>query len=51
LNTGTFGIPLEGFGFTNNPKILFSPPKYSDCIFSSNEGKQTIVQIRANYFL
>lgn len=24
-----FGIPLEGFGFSNNPRILFGPPSFA----------------------
>jgi uncharacterized protein (DUF2141 family) len=51
LNTGTFGIPLEGFGFSNNPKILFSAPKFAECSFAVIESRQTVVQVRANYFL
>lgn len=38
LNLGMFGIPLESFGFSNNPKIRFSAPRYADCSFNLIEG-------------
>lgn len=38
LNLAMFGIPLESFGFSNNPKIRFSAPKFADCSFSLIEG-------------
>lgn len=31
LNTNRLGIPQEGFGFTNNPRIIFGPPTYRKC--------------------
>ncbi|MFZ9519243.1 MAG: DUF2141 domain-containing protein [Silvanigrellaceae bacterium] len=51
LNTGSFGIPLEGFGFSNNPRILFSAPSFSECSFAINDAKQTTIQIKVNHFL
>lgn len=34
LNTGAFGIPKEGFGFSNNPPIRIGAPKFSECAFT-----------------
>lgn len=42
LNTGAFGIPLEGFAFSNNPKIRFSAPKFNDCSFMASETNVTL---------
>jgi len=33
LDTGFFGIPKEPFGFSNNPKLRFGPPKWKDIRF------------------
>ena len=47
LNSGAFGIPLEGFGFSNNPKVRIGGPKFNECIFPLIESQQTLsVEIR-----
>ena len=33
LNTGLFGIPTEGFGFSNNPAVRPGAPKFNECGF------------------
>jgi uncharacterized protein (DUF2141 family) len=34
------GIPKEGYGFSNNPKIMFGPPSFDDCaIYFTNNSK------------
>jgi uncharacterized protein (DUF2141 family) len=30
INTGTFGVPLEGFGFSRNPAITTRAPSFSE---------------------
>ncbi|MEN9810802.1 MAG: hypothetical protein RLZZ488_2369 [Pseudomonadota bacterium] len=50
LNTGAFGIPLEGFAFSNNPKIRFSAPKFAECAVAPTDGVQTL-SIDMKYFL
>jgi uncharacterized protein (DUF2141 family) len=50
LNTGAFGIPLEGFGFSNNPKIRFSAPKYSECVVQPTDSPHNL-SIELRYFL
>jgi len=32
------GIPKEGFGFSNNPKMTFGPPSFEKTIFNLNES-------------
>ncbi len=38
LNTNAFGIPSEGFGFSNNPGITFGLPSFSSIKFSVTAG-------------
>jgi len=49
LNTNIFGIPQEGFGFSNNPSIGFSAPTYEECEFTIEEGVTLIVPIELIY--
>jgi uncharacterized protein (DUF2141 family) len=41
LDTGMFGIPKEGYGFSNNARGTFGPPSFVD---SSFEVKGNVVQ-------
>ena len=34
MDTGLFGIPREGFGTSNNPKVRTGPPHFSDASFA-----------------
>lgn len=38
LDTGIFGIPTEGLGFSNNAKGSMGPPKYKDASFAFPGG-------------
>jgi uncharacterized protein (DUF2141 family) len=50
INTNSFGIPIEGFGFSNNPTILTGPPKFNQAaVFVA--GSNTDLQIKMQYFL
>lgn len=33
LNRNSLGMPTEGYGFSNNPIVRNSPPKYEECLF------------------
>lgn len=50
LNRNFVGIPTEGFGFTNNPKILNGPPKFNDSAVLV-AGSSTNTQINLQYLL
>ncbi len=39
LDKNMFGIPSEDYGFSNNAKGTFGPPKYEDAKFNLNESK------------
>lgn len=43
MDKGTFGIPKEGYGFSNNAKGMFGPPSYEDTEFTfEGDVKMTI---------
>jgi uncharacterized protein (DUF2141 family) len=42
MNKGSFGIPEEGFGFSNNPEIGFSSPSFDETKFALSEPKATV---------
>lgn len=50
LNSNSFGIPTEGFGFSNNPLILTGPPKFNDAAVLV-AGPSTDIQIQLQYLL
>ncbi|WP_404789754.1 DUF2141 domain-containing protein [Altericista sp. CCNU0014] len=48
LNKGSFGIPEEGFGFSNNPEIGFSAPSFTETKFKVSNAPAK-VQIKFRY--
>ncbi|MBI1308171.1 MAG: DUF2141 domain-containing protein [Bacteroidetes bacterium] len=48
MDKNFFGLPEEGFGFSNNPTIGMSAPKFSDCSFSFKASGYS-VGIKAKY--
>jgi uncharacterized protein (DUF2141 family) len=48
LNKGSFGIPEEGFGFSNNPEIGFSAPSFAETKFKVS-GTPSRVEIKFRY--
>ena len=50
LNCNFLGIPTEKFGFSSNPIIKNSPPKFSDSAITV-VGKNTYIQIKLQYIL
>ncbi|WP_442936973.1 DUF2141 domain-containing protein [Nostoc sp.] len=49
FNSNAFGIPEEGFGFSRNPEIRTSAPKFSEAAFLV-AGPNTNIQIQLKYF-
>lgn len=41
------GLPLEGVGLSNNPKMGFGPPKYRSAVITPRPG--TVVRIKMAY--
>jgi uncharacterized protein (DUF2141 family) len=50
LNTGFLGIPKEGFGFSQNPRIGTRAPRFRDTAFLIS-GESTKIQIALKYLL
>jgi uncharacterized protein (DUF2141 family) len=47
LDTRMFGIPKERYGFSNNAKGSFGPPKYSAAVFIlDSEKKQITINLK-----
>lgn len=49
LDTNAFGMPTEGFGFSNNPRITFGPPSFATSSLLVGQAEGT--GIRMKYFL
>ncbi|MBS9384907.1 MAG: DUF2141 domain-containing protein [Dolichospermum sp. BR01] len=48
LNSNSFGMPTEGFGFSNNPLVLTGPPKFNDSAVVV-PGPNTDIKIQLQY--
>jgi uncharacterized protein (DUF2141 family) len=42
LETGMFGKPKQGYGFSNNPSSTFGPPGFSAAAFQYGGGNQSL---------
>jgi uncharacterized protein (DUF2141 family) len=45
LDKGMFGIPLEKYGFSNNPSTFAGPPSFKKCSFKFDENKNMELKI------
>jgi uncharacterized protein (DUF2141 family) len=50
LNTNAIGAPIEGFGFSNNPKIYFGPPSFKKARFTIKATAKKNLSIRLKHF-
>lgn len=48
LEVNWLGIPKEGFGFSNNPIMIFGPPSFIKTLFEINESK--VINSNPKYF-
>lgn len=47
LNLGFFGIPTEGFGFSNNPGLRIGAPSFQESSFNfSEDGQDVVIDLR-----
>ena len=46
LDRGLLGIPVEGWGVSNNPKRGFGPPRHSKILFELEESKEILIRIK-----
>jgi len=44
LDTNLFGVPTEPYGFSNNAKGRFGPPKFSDMLFTPSMATQMTIE-------
>lgn len=47
LNTGFMGIPKEGYGFSNNPRVAFGAPDFETVLIQVNADSS--IEIKAKY--
>lgn len=43
------GLPVEGFGFSQNPTLYFGPPKYKECVFTKKGN--SVQNVKMKYYL
>ena len=48
IETGAFGKPKQGYGFSNNPSSGFGPPSFSSAAFQYGGGQQSM-QVSLQY--
>lgn len=46
LDTNFLGIPKEGFGFSNNPLVLFGPPSFDKTKVEVKMGSEIIIKMK-----
>jgi uncharacterized protein (DUF2141 family) len=49
FDTGLFGIPTEGYGFSRNAHAPFGPPDFEDCVLVMKPGQHQRLRIRIRY--
>lgn len=46
LDTGSYGIPIEKYGFSNNAKGAMGPPAFQDCMITIEEDTEINITVR-----
>ena len=46
METNSFGMPEEGYGFSNDAYGLFGPKSFSEWLFEFNDDKKIILKIK-----
>ena len=46
LDTGSYGIPVEGYGFSNNAKVKMGPPDFQDCMITIEEDTEINITLQ-----
>lgn len=46
MDTGTFGIPLEGYGFSNDARGFMGPPDFEDELFSLEKNTTMVLETK-----
>jgi uncharacterized protein (DUF2141 family) len=46
LDDNWFGVPTEPYGFSNNARGSFGPPKYEECIFDPTKKNEITIYLK-----
>lgn len=46
MDTGNFGIPLEGYGFSNDARGFMGPPDFEDELFSLEKNTTMVLETK-----
>lgn len=46
LDTGEYGIPLERYGFSNDPEIVMEAPSYEKCSFRFDADMKLVINLK-----
>jgi len=46
LDSNFVGMPVEGFGFSNDAKAMFGPPSYEKCVFNHQADQQITIHLK-----
>ena len=46
LDTNFFGVPKEGYGFSNDARGVLGPPAYADCVFRVDGDAEVRIALR-----
>ena len=49
FDTNFLGIPVEGYGFSNNPTLYFGPPKLRQVRFAAHRG-DNLIAVTMKYY-
>lgn len=49
METGMFGRPKQGYGFSRNPSSTFGPPGFDSAAFDYQGGNQNLSAVQLNY--
>jgi uncharacterized protein (DUF2141 family) len=49
MKTGTFGIPKEGYGASQDARGRFGPPSFGDAKFEIRAGRRVTTRIKMKY--
>ena len=50
MKTNWLGIPVEGYGFSNNVMGVMGPPSFTKAQFTITSGKTVLINIKTRYF-
>ncbi len=46
MTFGTFGLPKEGYGFSNNARGMLGAPSFEDCLFEFKRSGMITIEVK-----